>query len=63
MKKVQLLRLIIAMGVAVMLAAFIVLPDDYPVYYEVLLFNLGFWPFFFSRKALKYLASLTNTQQ
>lgn len=51
------------MGVAVMLAAFIVLPDDYPVYYEVLLFNLGFWPFFFSRKALKYLASLTNTQQ
>lgn len=63
MKKAQLLRLITALGVVVMLAAFIILPDDYPMYYEVLLFNLGFWPFFFSRKALKNLASPTTTQQ
>lgn len=63
MKKAQLLKLIIALGVVVMLAAFIVLPDDYPMYYEVLLFNLGFWPFFFSRKALKSMPLPLNTNQ
>jgi len=63
MKKAQLLRLITALGVVVMLAAFIVLPDDYPMYYEVLLFNLSFWPFFFSRKALKSIPLRLNTNQ
>ncbi len=63
MKKAQLLKLIIALGVVVMLAAFIVLPDDYPMYYEILLFNLGFWLFFFSRKALKNIPSSLSTNQ
>ena len=57
MKKSNWLRLTIVLGVAIMLLAFIVVPDEYPWYYEVLLYNIGFWPSLLAKKELKKINS------
>jgi len=30
-------------GISIMLISFAIIPDSYPWYYELLLFNLGLW--------------------
>lgn len=53
MKKEHLLKLVIALGVVIMLISFAIVPDEYPWYYEVLVFNIGLWPWLFAKKELK----------
>ena len=59
-KKSNWLLLTIMLGVAVMLVAFLVVPDKYPWYYEVLLFNIGLWPWLLAKKELKNMKSQSN---
>lgn len=61
MEKIHLLKLTIALGVAVMLISFAIVPDEYPWYYELLLFNVGLWPWLFAKKELKKTKSQLNT--
>lgn len=53
MKKIHLLKLTVALGVVLMLISFAVVPEKYPSYYEILLFNTGLWPTFFAKRELK----------
>jgi hypothetical protein len=53
MKKTQLLRLATVLGVILMIISFAIVPDEYPWYYEILLFNLGLWPWLFAKKEQK----------
>jgi len=53
MKKTHLLKLVIAFGVVVMLISFAIIPDEYPWYYEILLFNVGLWSWLLAKKELK----------
>lgn len=62
MKKSNWLILTIVLGVAVMLLAFIVVPDKYPWYYEVLLFNIGLWPWLIAKKELKKMKLQSNSK-
>jgi len=57
MKKIHLLYLISILGIVIMLTAFAIIPDQYPWYYEVLLFNLGLWPWLMAKKELKKIQS------
>ena len=57
MKKTDLLRLVIVLGVVVMILSFAIIPDEYPWYYELLLFNAGLWPWLFAKKELKKMKS------
>jgi len=61
MKKTHLLKLTIALGVVVMLISFAIIPDDYPWYYEVLLFNAGLWPWLLAKKQLTKMNSQLNS--
>ncbi len=36
-----------------MLISFVLVPEQYPWYYEVLFFNLGLWPWLYTKNALK----------
>jgi hypothetical protein len=58
MKKTHLLRLVTVLGVLLMLISFAIVPDHYPWYYELLLFNVGLWPWLFAKNELKK----TNSQ-
>jgi len=60
MKKTHLLKLTIALGVTVMIISFATVPDEYPWYYELLLFNAGLWPWLFAKKELKKMKSQLN---
>lgn len=53
LKKSNLLILIMVIGVVIMLLAFIVVPDKYPWYYEVLLYNIGLWPSLIAKRELQ----------
>lgn len=57
MKNTHLLKFTIALGVVVMLISFVIVPDDEPWYYEVLLFNIGLWPWLLAKKQLKEVDS------
>ncbi len=57
MKKTHLLKLIIVLGVVVMLVSFAIIPDDYPWYYDAILFNVGLWPWLLAMKELKKMKS------
>ena len=61
MKKSNWLILTIALGVAIMLLAFLVVPDKYPWYYEVLLYNIGLWPSLLAKRELKKMKLKLNT--
>jgi|GEM_PF-1064216 hypothetical protein len=61
MEKKHLLTLVTIMGVILMLISFVVVPDEYPWYYELLLFNAGLWPWLFAKNALKNMKSQQNT--
>lgn len=61
MKKTHLLKLTIALGIVVMLTSFAIIPDEYPWYYELLLFNVGLWPWLFAHKQLKKMNSQLNS--
>ena len=39
---------------------FAIIPDEYPWYYELLLFNAGLWPWLFAKKELKKMKSQLN---
>ena len=60
MKKTDLLRLITVLGVMLMLISFVIIPDKYPWYYEILLFNVGLWPWLFAKNELKKMKLQRN---
>jgi len=60
MEKIHLLKLTIVLGVVVMILSFAIIPDEYPWYYELLLFNAGLWPWLFGKKELKKMKSQLN---
>ncbi len=53
MKKALLLKLTIILSIVIMLSSFAIIPDENPWYYEVLLFNLGLWPWIYAKNELK----------
>jgi hypothetical protein len=57
MKKTPLLKLTATLSIVIMLTSFAIVPDEYPWYCEVLLFNLGLWPWLFAKKELKKMQS------
>jgi len=57
MKKTHLLKLTVILSIVIMLTSFAVIPEEYPWYYEVLLFNLGLWPWLLAKKELKKMQS------
>ena len=61
MKKTDLLRLVIVLGVVLMIIFFAIVPDEYPWYYEFLLFNMGLWPWLFAKNELKKMKLQLNT--
>ena len=61
MKKTDLLRLVIVLGVVLMIISFAIVPDEYPWYYEFLLFNMGLWPWLFAKNELKKMKLQLNT--
>lgn len=61
MKKTHLLKLTIALGVVVMLISFAIIPDEYPWYYDLLLFNIGLWPWLLAKKQLNKINSKLNS--
>ncbi len=61
MYKIQLLKWISALGIVIMLLAFIIIPDEYPWYLELMLFNLGLWPWLFAKNELKKIQSHIKT--
>jgi len=60
MKKTDLLRLITVLGVMLMLISFVIIPDKYSWYYEILLFNVGLWPWLFAKNELKKMKLQRN---
>jgi len=60
MKKTDLLRLITVLGVMLMLISFVIIPDKYPWYYEILFFNVGLWPWLFAKNELKKMKLQRN---
>ncbi|NCQ11197.1 MAG: hypothetical protein GW809_03415 [Bacteroidetes bacterium] len=61
MKKSHLLKLTVFLSVVIMLTAFAIVPDEYPWYYEVLLFNIGLWPWLLAKKEMKKMQSQLKT--
>jgi hypothetical protein len=61
MKKTDLLRLVIVLGVILMLLSFVIVPDNYPWYYEFLLFNVGLWPWLFAKNEQKEMKLQQNS--
>jgi len=61
MEKTHLLKFIVALGIVVMIFSFAIVPDDYPWYYEVLLFNVGLWPWLFAKNELKKMKLQLNS--
>jgi len=57
MKKTHLLKLTVILSIVMMLTSFAIIPDEYPWYYEVLLFNAGLWPWLFAKNELKKIQS------
>ena len=55
MKKLHLLRLAAILFVIVMISSFAIVPKDAPWYYNIILFNLGLWPWLFAKNELKKL--------
>mgnify|MGYP005843863973 CR=1 FL=1 len=53
MEHSHFLKLTIALSIVIMIVSFVVIPDTYPWYYDVLLFNLGLWPWLFAKRELK----------
>jgi len=62
MKKSNWLILTIVLGITIMLLTFLVVPDKYPWYYEVLLFNVGMWPWLLAKKELKKMKLQSNSK-
>jgi len=60
LEKIHLLKLTIVLGVVVMILSFAIIPDEYPWYNELLLFNAGLWPWLFAKKELKKMKSQLN---
>ena len=53
MKKIHLLKMTALLSVVIMLTSFAIVPDDAPWYFNVLLFNVGLWPWLFAKQELK----------
>lgn len=60
MEKTHLLKLTVVSGVVIMIISFVIIPDQYPWYYELLLFNAGLWPWLFAMKQLKEMNAQLN---
>lgn len=52
MNKTHFLKLTAILGILIMLTSFAIIPDEYPWYHEVLLFNVGLWPWLIAKKEL-----------
>jgi len=50
MKNSQLRTAMCVVGVVIMLIAFVVVPDEYPWFYELILFNIGMFMWLFAKK-------------
>jgi len=61
MEKTHLLKFTVALGIVVMIFSFAIVPDNYPWYYEVLLFNVGLWPWLFAKNELKKMKLQLNS--
>ncbi|HKL16060.1 MAG TPA: hypothetical protein VJ915_10525 [Balneolaceae bacterium] len=61
MEKTHLLSLVTVFGVALMVISFAIVPDEYPWYYELLLFNAGLWPWLLAQKEQKRVKSHLNS--
>lgn len=48
MKNSILRKILLVVGVVIMLGAFAVVPDEYPWYYELILYNIGMFMWLFS---------------
>ncbi|MGE3757549.1 MAG: hypothetical protein AB7H97_07330 [Pseudobdellovibrionaceae bacterium] len=57
MKKTHLLKLTVIFSVLIMLTSFAIIPDEYPWYSEVLLFNIGLWSWLLAKNELKKIQS------
>jgi len=57
MEKTDLLNLIAISGIILMLLSFAIVPDEYPWYYELLLFNAGLWPWLLAKKEQQKIKS------
>lgn len=53
MEKTHLLSLVTVFGVVLMVISFAIVPDEYPWYFELLLFNAGLWPWLLAKKEQK----------
>lgn len=60
MEKSHLLKLTYVLGVVVMILSFAIIPDKYPWYYELLLFNTGLWPWLLAKKEHQKMKSHLN---
>ncbi len=61
MGKTHLLSLVTVLGVILMLISFALVPDEYPWYYEFILFNVGLWPWLFAKKERQKMQSQLNS--
>lgn len=61
MEKTHLLSLVTVFGVILMVISFAIVPDEYPWYYELLLFNAGLWPWLLAKKEQKRVNSHLNS--
>lgn len=61
MEKAHLLSLVTIFGVILMVISFAIVPDEYPWYYELLLFNAGLWPWLLAKKEQKRVNSYLNS--
>lgn len=61
MEKAHLLSLVTIFGVILMVISFAIVPDEYPWYYELLLFNAGLWPWLLAKKEQKRVNSHLNS--
>lgn len=55
MKKSNWLKLIIALGIFVILIAFVVVPDDFPWYFELIIISIVMFPWLFAKSELNRL--------
>ncbi len=63
MKNSILRKIVLVTGVGIMLGAFVLVPDEYPWYYELIVYNIGMFMWLFSsqkrmRKIKKSIFSL-----
>jgi len=62
MKRKDWLRIVSLCCVIIMITAFILVPEKYPWYYEVLAFNIGLWPWLLTKRELRKAEQMKDGQ-